>query len=65
VTKGSNAGPDLAERTRYLVEVAARAPPVHNTQPWRFAVTGDAIGLYADASRQLTENLSGREMIIS
>jgi nitroreductase len=55
----------LAERTRYLVEVAARAPPVHNTQPWRFAVTGDAIELYADASRQLTENLSGREMIIS
>jgi hypothetical protein len=65
VTKASNAGPDLAERAGYLVEVAARAPSVHNTQPWRFAVTGDAIELYADASRRLMEDLAGREMIIS
>ena len=39
--------PDLAERAGYLLEVAARAPSVHNTQPWRFAVTGDTIELYA------------------
>jgi hypothetical protein len=38
---------------------------VHNTQPWRFTVTGQAIELYADASRQLMEDLAGREMIIS
>jgi hypothetical protein len=38
---------------------------VHNTQPWRFAVTGPTIELYADASRQLMEDLAGREMIIS
>ena len=57
--------PDLAERAGYLVEVAARAPSVHNTQPWRFTVTGQAIELYADASRQLMEDLAGREMIIS
>ena len=65
VTKASDTGPDLAKRAGYLVEVAARAPSVHNTQPWRFTVTGQAIELYADASRQLMEDLAGREMIIS
>jgi len=65
VSKASDTGPDLAERAGYLVEVAARAPSVHNTQPWRFTVTGQAIELYADASRQLMEDLAGREMIIS
>jgi Nitroreductase family len=65
VTKVSDSGPDLAERAGYLVEVAARAPSVHNTQPWRFTVTAQAIELYADASRQLMEDLAGREMAIS
>jgi nitroreductase len=58
-------GPDLAERAGYLLEVAARAPSVHNTQPWRFTVTGQAIDLYTDTSRQLLEDPAGREMIIS
>ena len=53
-------GPDLAERAGYLLEVAARAPSVHNTQPWRFTVTGQAVDLYADASRQLMEDPAGR-----
>jgi Cytochrome bd terminal oxidase subunit I len=35
VTKASDTGPDLAGRADYLIEVAARAPSVHNTQPWR------------------------------
>ena len=52
MTKTSNTEPDLAERAGYLIELAARAPSVHNTQPWRFSVTGQAIELYADASRQ-------------
>jgi hypothetical protein len=65
VTKASNPRPDLAERAGYLIEAAARAPSVHNTQPWRFTVTGETIELYADASRQLMEDLAGREMIIS
>jgi nitroreductase len=54
VTTSSSTGPDLAERAGYLIELAARAPSVHNTQPWRFTVTGQAIELYADASRQLS-----------
>jgi nitroreductase len=65
VTNASNSRPDLAERAGYLIEVAARAPSVHNTQPWRFSVTGETIELYADAGRQLMEDLAGREMIIS
>jgi nitroreductase len=65
VTKASTPGPDLAERAGYLIDVAGRAPSVHNTQPWRFTVTGGTIELYADPSRQLMEDLAGREMIIS
>ena len=38
---------------------------MHNTQPWRFTVTGQTIELYADASRQLMEDVTGREMILS
>ncbi len=55
----------MAERAGYLVELAARAPSVHNTQPWRFADPGSSIELYADAGRQLMEDQAGREMIIS
>jgi hypothetical protein len=59
------ATPILASQALYLVGVAARAPSLHNTQPWRFAVSGDAIEVYADASRQLLVDRDGREMIIS
>ena len=58
-------GPDLAERAGYLIEVAARAPSVHNTQPWRFQVSEHVIELYPDTSRQLLEDPAGREMLIS
>jgi antitoxin (DNA-binding transcriptional repressor) of toxin-antitoxin stability system len=57
--------PDLAGRAGYLIEVAARAPSVHNTQPWRFTVTERVVELYADAERQLLEDRAGREMIVS
>ena len=49
----------------YLVRVAARAPSLHNTQPWRFKVRPDAIELYADYSRQLGTDPIGRELLIS
>jgi hypothetical protein len=55
----------LASRAGYLIEMAGRAPSVHNTQPWRFEVGEQAIELYADTSRQLLEDPAGREMIIS
>ncbi|MGD0064438.1 MAG: hypothetical protein ABSB76_13475 [Streptosporangiaceae bacterium] len=53
------------EQAGYLIRVAARAPSVHNTQPWRFKVGEDAIELYADRCRQLRTDPVGREMLIS
>ena len=49
----------------YLVRVAARAPSLHNTQPWRFQVRPDAVELYADYGRQLGTDRIGRELLIS
>ena len=55
----------MTEEAGYLVGVALRAPSLHNTQPWQFTVSGDAIELYADTSRQLLVDPDGREMLIS
>jgi len=50
----------------YLVATAARAPSVHNTQPWRFRVNGSAVELYADPGRALARSdPARREMLIS
>jgi hypothetical protein len=57
--------PILATRADYLIGVARRAPSLHNTQPWHFAVSGDAIELRADPGRQLLVDPDGREMVIS
>jgi nitroreductase len=39
---------------RDIVEQAARAPSIHNTQPWRFVASGDTLQLWTDESRGLT-----------
>jgi nitroreductase len=57
--------PNLARQAAYLIEVASRAPSVHNTQPWRFKISEHALELHCDASRQLLEDQAGREMLIS
>ena len=54
-----------AGQAAHLIQLAARAPSLHNTQPWRFKVGGHAIELYADHGRQLPEDPAGREMLIS
>jgi nitroreductase len=54
-----------ADQVGYLITTAARAPSVHNTQPWRFKVSEDAIELYADTRRKLRVDPAGREMLIS
>jgi hypothetical protein len=64
-TTRRDAARTLTEQAGYLVAVAARAPSLHNSQPWRFTVSGDAIELDADASRQLPMDPDGREMLIS
>src|SRR5499427_3937892 len=55
----------LAGHAGFLVTAAARAPSVHNTQPWRFRVGPDAVELWTDPRRKLRTDPSGREMLIS
>ena len=62
---GLLAVPIPAGRIAGLVAAAARAPSVHNTQPWRFLAGEYAIELHADDSRRLRVDRAGREMLIS
>jgi nitroreductase len=41
------------DRVRRLIDAAAMAPSIHNTQPWRFRVTGDVVEVHADPDRVL------------
>ncbi|WP_028650882.1 Acg family FMN-binding oxidoreductase [Nocardioides halotolerans] len=51
---------------RRIVELATRAPSVHNTQPWRWRAGPTSLELYADRSRQLHEgDPDGRNLTIS
>ncbi|HYB87781.1 MAG TPA: hypothetical protein VEC76_13060 [Streptosporangiaceae bacterium] len=62
---GQRTLPIPADQASYLIATAARAPSVHNTQPWRFRVGQDAIDLYSDPGRKLRADPVGREMLIS
>ena len=55
----------LAEHAQYLIATAARAPSVHNTQPWRFHVGQGSVELWCDPQRKLRTDPIGREMLIS
>ena len=59
--------PMTAEQiARHVVAEAVWAPSVNNTQPWRFVVGPDQIGLRADTERRLdVADPDGREMMIS
>jgi nitroreductase len=47
-------------------EHALLAPSVHNTQPWKWRVTADAVELYADSDRHLVgTDPDGRDLVIS
>ncbi len=55
-----------ADEVARLATIAARAPSVHNTQPWKFRASDGAIELLADPARQLLQaDPAGREMLIS
>jgi nitroreductase len=62
---GPQSVPIPADQVDFLIATAARAPSVHNTQPWRFRVGEFAIELYADTRRKLLVDPVGREMLIS
>ena len=56
----------LSEVLRLAVARAALAPSVHNTQPWRFRLTGDSLELRADRNRQLgVLDPTCRQLVIS
>ena len=55
----------LARNARYLIATAARAPSVHNSQPWQFRVSAHAVELWSDPRRKLRTDPIGREMLIS
>ncbi len=63
--KAIHAAPLLADHAQFLISTAARAPSVHNTQPWRFQVGPSWVELYCDPRRKLRADPLGREMIIS
>jgi hypothetical protein len=51
---------------RRIVELACRAPSVHNSQPWLWRVATGRIDLYSDARRQLpVADSTGRNLVIS
>jgi hypothetical protein len=48
------------------VELACRAPSLHNSQPWRWVDRGAVVDLYADRHRVVrSTDTSGREALIS
>jgi nitroreductase len=49
-----------------IIDLARRAPSVHNTQPWRWRIDGPLLELRADRSRQLkVSDPLGRNLMIS
>lgn len=48
------------------VELACRAPSLHNSQPWRWLASSTSVDLFVDPHRTVTStDRSGREAIIS
>ena len=55
-----------SEDLRRALELAGRAPSVHNTQPWQFNVTDTQVDLYANLQRWLpATDADRRDLMIS
>ena len=58
--------PPSGTAVRRIVELATRAPSIHNTQPWRWRATPRGLELHADRSRQLrAADPLGRNLVLS
>jgi nitroreductase len=54
------------EESAAVISMAARAPSLHNTQPWRFRLRGNAVELLVDPDRWLRHSdPDARELMIS
>jgi nitroreductase len=54
------------ETIHSALEMAHRAPSVHNSQPWRWKIAPHSLHLYADRTRLLhTLDPTGREVVLS
>src|SRR5690349_6660560 len=48
------------------LQVACRAPSFHNTQPWRWTLTGNTVDLYLDPARRAeAADPGGRQALLS
>jgi nitroreductase len=59
---------DIVDRrsVRSALELACRAPSIHNSQPWRWRLSGRSVHLYADLSRWLpATDADGRDLVVS
>lgn len=55
-----------SEVIRGAVQLACRAPSLHNSQPWRWVVDTDGLHLFLDPARLMfSADSSGREAVIS
>ena len=51
---------------RSALQLAARAPSVHNTQPWKWRVGDSSVELLADEARRLrATDQDGRDLMLS
>jgi nitroreductase len=54
------------DEVQSALEVAVRAPSIHNTQPWRWRLDEDGLALLADRSRQLAvADPDGHSLVLS
>ncbi len=55
-----------AEIIRVALQLACRAPSLHNSQPWRWVLEGSSVQLFADPERLVrSTDSSGREALLS
>jgi nitroreductase len=49
---------------RSALELAGRAPSIHNSQPWRWRLGARSVHLHADLGRWLpATNIDGRDLV--
>ncbi len=57
---------NIQETLHEAIELAVRAPSIHNSQPWRFHLSDGRVDLYADLDRWLpATDADGRDLLLS